>query len=83
MTPADYEAEALLSAPGAGCPNAAKLGTVEIESPLIKPVIHGSLYIAEPFENPSGSLLALVNKSSIAFSRRIVCRSASRFGSCA
>jgi hypothetical protein len=58
-TTADYAAESLESAPGAGCPSNSKLGTVEIESPLIKPVIHGSLFIAQPHENPFNSLVAL------------------------
>jgi hypothetical protein len=58
-TPADYEAETLESPQGAGCPNDSKLGTVEIESPLIKPVIHGSLFVAQPHENPFNSLIAL------------------------
>lgn len=51
-TTADYEAETVESPPGAGCPNNSKLGTVEIETPLLKQKIHGSLFIAQPFENP-------------------------------
>ncbi len=51
-TTADYEAESLESPPGAGCPNNSKLGSVEITTPLLKQTIHGSLFIAEPFENP-------------------------------
>jgi len=53
-TTADYERESVNSAPGAGCPNNSKLGTVEIESPLLAQKIHGSLYIAQPYENPFG-----------------------------
>jgi hypothetical protein len=53
-TIADYERESVSSAPGAGCPNDSKLGTVEIESPLLAQKIHGSLYIAQPYENPFG-----------------------------
>jgi hypothetical protein len=58
------------------CPAAAKIGTVEVTSPLLvardsahkveekegKPVpeaLHGSLYIAKPFQNPFGSFLAV------------------------
>ncbi|MFZ1927182.1 MAG: hypothetical protein WAU42_13700, partial [Solirubrobacteraceae bacterium] len=37
---------------GEGCPNESKLGTVEMESPLLAQKIHGSLYIAQPYENP-------------------------------
>jgi hypothetical protein len=58
-TPADFARETLESPAGAGCPNESKLGTVEIETPLLKQVIHGSLYIAQPFENPFNSLVAL------------------------
>jgi hypothetical protein len=61
-----------------GCPDAAKIGTAEVTSPLLvarneahevevdpeegKPVLEplrGALYIAKPFENPFGSLVAL------------------------
>jgi hypothetical protein len=47
------------SAPGAGCPNDSKLGTVEIETPLLTQKIHGSIFIAQPHENPFNSLVAL------------------------
>jgi hypothetical protein len=36
-----------------GCPEESKIGEVEIESPLVEPVIHGSLYIAKQGENPN------------------------------
>ena len=65
-TPADYARESLSSLPGAGCPNNSKLGTVEIETPLLTQKIHGSLFIAQPYENafsepghPNGSLVAI------------------------
>jgi hypothetical protein len=59
------------------CPDAAKLGTVEVQSPLLAQIdedddvvrdaegnpvprpLHGSLYLAKPFDNPFSSLLAL------------------------
>jgi len=61
------------------CPEAAKLGTVEVESPLLPEYgeggtklatdpetgeaiprpLHGALYLAKPFENPFGSLIAI------------------------
>jgi len=58
-TLADYAAETIESAPGAGCPNNAKLGTVEIETPLLAQTIHGSVFIAQPHENPFNSLVAI------------------------
>jgi hypothetical protein len=65
-TRADYAAETLESPPGAGCPNDSTLGTVEIESPLLTQKIHGTLFIAQPYENPfsepghpNGSLVAI------------------------
>jgi hypothetical protein len=51
--------ETAFSAPGQGCPNASKIGTVEVETPLLDEQVNGALYIAEPYENPFGSLLAL------------------------
>jgi hypothetical protein len=67
---AQYQAEALGTLPGAACPNASKLGTVAIESPLLPKgeVVSGSLFLAQPdnpatttpgAENPFDSLLAL------------------------
>jgi hypothetical protein len=60
------------------CPNASKVGTVEVSSPLLAETeengtkvqydsegnaiprpLHGSVYVAQPFQNPFGSLLAL------------------------
>ena len=58
-TPEDYARETVDSIPGAGCPNNSKLGTVEIETPLLTQKIHGSIFIAQPYDNPSGSLVAL------------------------
>jgi hypothetical protein len=57
--PGDFARETIGSEPGEGCPNSSKLGTVEVTTPLLAVPIHGSLYIAQPFENPFGSLLAL------------------------
>jgi hypothetical protein len=50
--PADYARETIDSIAGEGCPNQSKLGTVEVESPLLAQKIHGALYIAQPYENP-------------------------------
>jgi hypothetical protein len=58
-TEADLARETASSAPGAGCPNASKIGTVEVESQLLKETIGGTLFIAEPYANKVGSLIAL------------------------
>jgi hypothetical protein len=56
---ADLARETAFSDPGAGCPNESKIGTVEVQSPLLEENVNGSLFIAKPYENPSGSLLGL------------------------
>lgn len=56
---ADLARETITSAPGAGCPNASKIGSLEVESPLVEEALDGSIYVAKPFDNPFGSLLAL------------------------
>jgi hypothetical protein len=57
---ADLEAETLAAAPGEGCPEASKIGSLEVESPLVEEPIKGSLFVAKPFENLAGnSLIAL------------------------
>lgn len=50
--------ETLASAPGEGCPPASKIGTVEVRSPLVEQSVAGDLYVADPYKNPFGSLLA-------------------------
>lgn len=57
---AQFGAEGLATPAGAGCPQAAKVGTVEVETPLLEGVLlKGQVYIATPHENPFGTLLAL------------------------
>lgn len=41
------------------CPDASKVGSVELETPTLAGVLHGSVYLARQTENPFGSLLAL------------------------
>ena len=41
------------------CPDASKVGRVEVSTPLIGHPLPGALYVAKPFDNPFGSLLAL------------------------
>ncbi len=58
-TEAQVEGETSTSAPGKGCPDASKLGSLEVETPLLQQTIKGGLYLAEPYKNPFHSLLAL------------------------
>jgi hypothetical protein len=58
-TLAQYESETVDSVPGTGCPEASKVGSVEIESPLVEPVIHGSVFVAKQGDNPFHNLLTI------------------------
>ncbi len=57
--PQQYAEEAIQAVEGSGCPKESKLGTVEIVSPALSEHATGSVYLAQPYENPFGSLLAL------------------------
>jgi hypothetical protein len=41
------------------CPSAAKVGTVAVTTPLLDHQLPGAIYVAKPFANPFGSLLAI------------------------
>jgi hypothetical protein len=41
------------------CPDASKVGSVEVETPLLADRLRGSVYLAEQDNNPFGSMLAL------------------------
>jgi hypothetical protein len=43
----------------ATCPDASKLGTVEVDTPLLDHPLKGSVHIADPYANPFNSLLAI------------------------
>jgi len=58
-SPAQLAAETASSAPGAGCPEAAKVGSVQVKTPILEEELNGSVYVATPFDNPFGSLVAL------------------------
>ncbi len=54
------EAEVDLHGEGpANCPETSKLGTVELDTPLLDHPMPGNIYLAKPKENPFGSLLAI------------------------
>jgi hypothetical protein len=56
----DLEAETLEAEPGEGCPQAAKIGTVEVDSPLVGETLQGALFVAEPRRNLAGDSLIAV-----------------------
>ncbi|HEX5309668.1 MAG TPA: hypothetical protein VFW38_11375 [Solirubrobacteraceae bacterium] len=58
-TEAEFEAEPVQETPNVGCPNDSKIGTVKIESPAVKEDAEGTVFIAQPYANRFGSLLAL------------------------
>ena len=53
-SPADLDRETLASAPGEGCPNSSKIGTVEVVSPLVSEAVKGSVFLA-PQDDPATS----------------------------
>jgi hypothetical protein len=57
--PAQYEAETPISPPGAGCPNESKIGDFTVTSPLVAGAFDGAIFLAAPFQNPFGSLIAV------------------------
>ena len=58
-TPQEYASETAFSAPGSGCPPESKIGSIEIETPILAEKINGAIYVATPFDNPFDSLLSL------------------------
>jgi hypothetical protein len=41
------------------CPAGSKIGSVQVDTPLLEEPLLGSVYLAKPHENPSGTLLGL------------------------
>jgi DNA-binding beta-propeller fold protein YncE len=58
-TLAQFAAESALGLGEDGCPNGAKIGTVSLRVPFYKGELKGAIYLAQPGENPYGSLLAV------------------------
>jgi hypothetical protein len=58
-TPQQFTEEAVQFVPGKGCPNESKLGTVKIITPSLKEEATGSVFLAQPYDNPFDSLIAL------------------------
>lgn len=52
--------ETLGSAPGEGCPDASRIGSLEVQTPLLEgETLTGGLFLATPYANPTGKLIAL------------------------
>jgi hypothetical protein len=66
-SPADYEREKIGTEPNEGCPNVSKIGSAEVETPLLEnPRIKGDVFLAQQGdpgtsfkENPFDSLIAI------------------------
>lgn len=56
---AELARETSTSVPGAGCPEASKIGTISARSPLLDEEAEGSVFLARPYENPFGTLIAV------------------------
>jgi hypothetical protein len=58
-SPGQYAAETPTSPQGGGCPNESKIGDFTISSPIVSGAFEGSIFLAAPYQNPSGGLLAV------------------------
>jgi len=59
-SPAQLKQERADSEFGAGCPGGSKIGTVEVETPLLEgTLLRGSVFVATPYDNPFNSLISL------------------------
>lgn len=58
-SPEEYARETVDSKAGEGCPEASKVGTVQISTPLLEEEARGNLFVANPHDNPFDSLIAL------------------------
>jgi hypothetical protein len=58
-TLAQYRAERIGSAPGQGCPESSKVGTLAARTPLLDEPIEGAVYLAAPRDNPFNSFLGI------------------------
>jgi uncharacterized repeat protein (TIGR01451 family) len=41
------------------CPDGSKIGTVQIQTPLLEDPLEGEVFLATPFKNPAGTMVAL------------------------
>ncbi len=56
---AQFEAEGVTWTPGVGCPEASKVGTVDVQTPLLANPLEGDVFVASQDDNPFGTLFAL------------------------
>jgi len=57
---AGFAAEKSDTTLGLGCPSGSRVGTVEVETPLLQGrILKGNVFVATPFDNPFGTLIAL------------------------
>ncbi len=57
--PEQFAMETSGGLPGSGCPEESKIGSVEVETPVLGEKLTGSVFVAKPFDNPFDSLLGL------------------------
>jgi len=76
-TPEQYARETPFSQPGEGCPGESKVGTIEVETPVLTEKALGSVYVAKPFDNPYDNLLTLYVVAKIP-SRGIIVKTAGK-----
>ena len=59
LTSAPAQTPVTMTPEPAACPSAAKIGAVTVETPLLDHPLEGGVYVAQPEQNPFGSLLAI------------------------
>jgi hypothetical protein len=60
-SPAQYESSELSFSPDGtkGCPSDSRIGSVQVKTPLLEETLLGDVFVAKPYDNPFGSLLAI------------------------
>lgn len=76
-TPTELARERPDSAPGEGCPNASKIGTASLITPVLEKSVAGNLFVAEP-DDPSTPTPGAENSLDTRFALYLVLRDAPR-----
>jgi hypothetical protein len=58
-TPAGQATAIRFSERAQTCPDASKLGTAEVTTPLLEKKLSGEVFLAKPYENPFGNLISI------------------------